>query len=447
MVAVLVVLEIAVGAVHERLGLARIDADLAAAMRSMAGVVASEIDERFDLTMGAHEAMTELELPGVGVAVLDASGRMLATRTSGVVALPPARMAAAPAGAPARTLIPERVRLAASSWRHGPDVYRVVGWIALDAFDREHATVMNTIRLASPFAVLAALAGGWLFVWRALRPLSVMSARADAIDRRFLHARLPVPEPADDIRRLAVAFNGLLDRLARSMGAQRQFMTDASHELRTPVSVVRTTAQVTLSAPHRGESEYREALDIVAAQAARLTHVVDDLFLLAVADVDGRPLASRFLYFDELVADCVKSLAVLADGRRIRISLTAPEGVEMRGDEELLRRMVTNLLDNAIRYAPGDSVVEVTVTVSNEAIELCVRDEGPGIPEGDRERVFERFVRLEASRATAGGGLGLAIARWVAEQHEGTMRLAAAARGSCFVATLPTHPGARDRHP
>ena len=162
-------------------------------------------------------------------------------------------------------------------------------WTSLVPFDREHATVQNTIRASIPFAALAALVGGWLIVWRALRPLSQMAAVADSIDRRRFDARLPVSAPRDELRRLAVAFNALLDRLSDVVQAQRRFMADASHELRTPVTVARTAAQVTLAAT-RTEPEYREALDIISLQTDRLTHVVDDMFLLAVADVEGRPL-------------------------------------------------------------------------------------------------------------------------------------------------------------
>ena len=234
---VLVVVTVSVGAVHSRLSTTRIDADLTRAMRSVSGVVASEINERSDLAIGASEALFELELPGVGVAVLDSEGRMLATRPSGAPPLSLTRLAVAQVDAPPMTLEPERLRMAASSWRHGSHAYTVVSWVSLDAFDREHRTVMNTIRLAIPFAALAGLVGGWLFVWRALRPLTLMAAHADTIDRRHMSSRLPVPEPADELRGLALTFNALLDRLAEAVGAQRRFMTDASHELRTPVSV------------------------------------------------------------------------------------------------------------------------------------------------------------------------------------------------------------------
>jgi len=436
MVAVLSVLTFAVGEVHERLGLARVDTDLTHAMRSAAGVVNSETSERRSLAAGALEAMVELELPGVGVAVRDESGRQLATRHDGAPALSPERQQQGHAIDAPRTLEPERLRIAASRWRHGSNAYEVIVWTALAPLDRDHATVMNTVRIAIPIAVLAALAGGWLIVWRALRPLSQTAAYADAIDSRQADARLPVPGPRDELRRLTVAFNGVLDRLSASAGVQRRFMADASHELRTPVSVARTAAQVTLAAPRRTEAEYREALSIIASQTERLTRVVNDMFVLALADAGGLTLVPHLLYFDEVVAECVRDAAVLAAARRIAIALEAPEGTQLRGDDELLRRMVMNLLDNAIRYSPDGSAIAVSMVVTPAEVTLTIDDTGPGIPADQRDRVFDRFVRLDTALPTSGGGLGLPIARWIAEQHGGSLRLESIGSGSRFVATL-----------
>ena len=433
---ILIVVLLAVGHVHRRLGIARVDADLAGAMHSVAGVVASEINERLNLEIGAHEALYELELPGLGVSVLDAKGGPLATRVSGAPPLSAERQADASVGTP-QTLQREELRVAGSSWQHGAFAYRVVTWASLAPLEREHATVINTVRIAIAFAALAALAGVWFFVRPALRPLSTMAASADAIDRRHLDTRLTVPLPPDELRRLAVAFNSVLDRLSESITAQRRFMADASHELRTPLTVARTAAQVTLSASLRSESEYREALEIVALQTSRLTHIVDDMFLLALADTDGQDVFMRDLYFDDVVAACVRDAAVLAQTRGVNISVDSPDDVAVRGDEELLRRMVMNLLDNAVRFAPEGSDVRVTVSCANEMVTLMVEDSGPGIPEADRERVFERFVRLETARTTASGGLGLPIARWVAEQHHGHLSLEPSSRGCRFVAILP----------
>jgi heavy metal sensor kinase len=432
----LIVVVLAVGAVHRRLGIARVDADLLSAMHSVAGVVASEINERFSLEIGAHEALYELELPGLGVSVLNAKGGQLASRVSAAPTLAPQRQAQVGIGAP-QTLMPEQVRAAASTWQHGEYAYRVVVWTSLAPLEREHTTVMNTVRIAIALAALAALAAAWLIVRPALQPLSVMAASADAIDRRHLETRLPVPAPPDELRRLAVAFNSLLDRLSESITSQRRFMADASHELRTPVTVARTAAQVTLSSPARSEAEYREALEIVEVQTGRLTQIVDDLFLLALADVDGQDVEMYECYLDDVVTACVRDASVLAKARGITINVDSVEDVAIRGDEELLRRLVMNLLDNAVRYAPQGTDVRVTVSRNDGWATLRVEDSGPGVPEADRERVFERFVRLETARAAAGGGLGLPIARWIAEQHHGSLRLEPSATGCRFVARLP----------
>jgi signal transduction histidine kinase len=438
---ILIVVALAVGAVHRRLGIARIDADLVSAMHSVAGVVASEINERLSLEIGAHEALYELELPGLGVSVLDAKGNPLATRISSAPTLSAARQSEVALGTP-QTFASAQVRIAASTWQHGEYAYRIVAWTSLAPFEREHNTVLNTVRIAIALAALAALGAVWFLVRPALRPLSVMAASADAIDPRYLDARLPVPAPPDELRRLAVAFNGLLDRLAESIASQRRFMADASHELRTPVTVARTAAQVTLSSPVRSESEYREALEIVAAQTGLLSRIVDDLFLLALADVEGQDIVLRECYLDDIVAGCVRDSSVVARARGITITVDAVDDVAIRGDEELLRRMVMNLLDNAVRYGPERTDVRVSVCQDSSVATLIVEDSGPGIPDADRERVFERFVRLQTARTAAGGGLGLPIARWIAEQHHGSLHLEPSARGCRFVAMMPLQPAA-----
>jgi len=286
-------------------------------------------------------------------------------------------------------------------------------------------------------AALAALAGGWLIVWRALRPLSLMAVVADGIDRRRFAARLPVPSPRDELRRLAIAFNALIDRLSDAVHLQRRFMADASHELRTPVTVARTAAQVTLSEATRTEPEYREALGIVALQMARLAHVVDDMFLLALADVDGRPLATRYVYLDEIVHECVRSASVLARDRGVTVCVHAQDGLQILGDEELLHRMTMNILDNAIRCTPRGQQVAIHVRAADGTAVVRIEDSGPGVPVAERDRIFERFVRLTNGASPSGGGLGLPIARWIAEQHEGTVELEDSSHGSRFVVRLP----------
>jgi signal transduction histidine kinase len=293
--------------------------------------------------------------------------------------------------------------------------------------------------VAIPIAAFAAMLGGWLIARWALRPLTTMVTEAASIDHRRLDHRISVLNPGDELGRLGSAFNAVLDRLATVVHAQRRFMADASHELRTPVSIAQTAAQVTLSANDRTPLEYRESLSIIEKQMRRLTRVVEDMFMLALADLDARPLERADLYLDELVSDCARAARVLATPRRVAIDV-CDEGTDlpMHGDEGLLKQLVMNLLDNAVRHTPDDGRVLMTLRQTAGLVELSIEDSGPGVAVADQSRVFERFVRLGPPGSGGGAGLGLAIAQWVAEQHGGTLRVGGDGQASSrFVLTLP----------
>jgi len=231
----------------------------------------------------------------------------------------------------------------------------------------------------------------------------------------------------------------MIARLDAALRAQRQFMADASHELRTPVSVVRTAADVTLGRDRRTEAEYREALEIVAAQGRQLGHLVDDLIVLARADAGGCPLRPVDLYLDELVDECRRGVDLLAAARGVTVRTRAAGEIPIRGDEDLLRRMITNLLQNAVQHTPESGAVTVEAGAADGLATIRVSDAGAGIAQADRERIFDRFVQLDPARRAQGTGLGLPIARWIAEAHGGTLTLAESGpRGSTFAVALPT---------
>jgi two-component system, OmpR family, sensor kinase len=228
--------------------------------------------------------------------------------------------------------------------------------------------------------------------------------------------------------------------------------------LRTPVSIMRGEADIALSQETRSPEDYRGALEVVRAEGRRLSRIVNDLFLLARADAGQQPLTRGELYLDELVSDCVRAVRSLALVRSVtlrctmdppmsaeadRVEGTPPEHA-YRGDEELLRRLLVNLLDNAIRHAPAGSTVEVDLMSDARGHRLLVIDSGAGIPPEARAHVFERFYRADASHTrdteseTGGAGLGLAIARWVAEAHGGSLTLIESRPGrTVFDAWLP----------
>jgi signal transduction histidine kinase len=248
--------------------------------------------------------------------------------------------------------------------------------------------------------------------------------------------RLRTPHPDDELGRLARAFNGLLDRLIHALQAQRQFMADASHELRTPVSVVRTTAQVALAPQARTAEEYRELLEVVSEQGAHLTHLVDAMFLLSRAEANGLPLIPEPVYLDEIVEESARALRMLSHERQVTVTTGGDTELLIVGDDRLLRQMVTNVLDNAVRHARAGGSVSATTSRSSSDVAIRITDDGPGVPADARDRIFQRFARF--SQAYAGAGLGLPIARWVAEAHGGTLVLESAGPGgTTFALTLP----------
>jgi heavy metal sensor kinase len=305
-----------------------------------------------------------------------------------------------------------------------------------EAIEQWH-TLLKACLIGIPLALLFAVAGGLWLGRHGLRPLTGMAAEAHAITAQTLDSRLTVPPSTTELTQLAGSFNRVLDRLGSALSTQRRFMADASHEIRTPVSIMRTAADVTLSQPRRDESEYREALVAIAQQTTRLTRLVDDMLVLARADGGGYPMVMTSVDLAAVVNECVRELGARAEDKGITVH-TSLEPLTLTGDEALLRRMLSNLVGNALAYTAKGGSVDISLAKADGRLTLSVADTGPGIPPEDRERVFERFVRLDPARAAGGAGLGLAIARWVAEAHGGTVRVVSSGSdGTVFAASLP----------
>jgi heavy metal sensor kinase len=301
-----------------------------------------------------------------------------------------------------------------------------------------------------PLALALASIGGYFLARKSLAPIVAMSEMAARIGAANLHERLPIINERDELGRLARVFNKLLARLSESFDQQRRFMADASHELRTPVAIVRGEAEVALSRNERDAEDYRESLAVVHDEGRRLTHIVEDLFTLARADAGQNPLRVVDFYLDETVVECVRAMRTLASGRGVSLEHDVPqEELPFQGDEELIRRMLLNLLDNAIKYTPADGRVSVRCEAQGKEYVLTVSDTGAGIPVEAQSQIFQRFYRADKARSrnesssgyaitTSGAGLGLSIARLVAEAHKGRLELLRSdERGSVFVATLP----------
>jgi heavy metal sensor kinase len=311
----------------------------------------------------------------------------------------------------------------------------------LEAVEDELESLREILYFATPAALLLAGLGGWFLARQSLAPVAAMARSARQIGAGSLDRQLPVANPRDELGQLATAFNELLARLDAAFDEQRRFMADASHELRTPLSVMSTAASVTLKKEHREEGEYREALQMVAEQTRRLSRIVQDMFTLARADAGRYPLRKQTLYLNDLLAEVARVGGMLAADKRVTVELASPPEAAFHGDEDLLRRMLLNLVDNAVRYTPPGGTVRLGLERRGAAYQLSVSDTGPGIPSEARAHVFERFYRADKARSRSedgGAGLGLAIARWIAQAHDGDLELADSNdAGATFIARLP----------
>jgi signal transduction histidine kinase len=262
--------------------------------------------------------------------------------------------------------------------------------------------------------LVAALAASWLVAGRALKPLKDVAATADDIGRaRDFGRRLPQRRSRDEVALLSTSFNRMLEQLQDSFDSQRRFVADASHELRTPLTTIQGNAGLLSRGPAVSDEVRRAAAADIAAETARMTRLVDRMLTLARAD-SGLKLELAPVDLGQVVAEVCRQAQTVHPDRHLESSGAA---ATVAGDEDAIRQLIWILLDNAMRHAR--SLVSVTLSSEGEWARLTVADDGPGIAAEEREHVFERFYRSDRSRTGHGAGLGLSIARWIAEQHRG----------------------------
>lgn len=285
-------------------------------------------------------------------------------------------------------------------------------------------------------AVVAALATVmWWLTGRTLRPVDRIRAQVDSISGAPSDQRVDVPDRDDEISRLAATMNRMLDRLADSAERQRRFVADAAHELRTPLTRIRTNVDVDLAHPDRADPTATNAA--IRDEAIGLQELIDDLLHLARSDADEMDRRHEPVDLDDIVIEEIGELR--AAHPSLTVDATAVSAAHVRGDAGQLRRAVRNVLGNAARHA--GSTVGVALTEHHGVVDLAIADDGPGVPVGDRERIFERFARVEDARSRSGGGsgLGLAIARDIVTAHGGSIVYDDAHHGGArFVIRIPT---------
>ncbi|MGH7925099.1 MAG: HAMP domain-containing sensor histidine kinase [Candidatus Binatus sp.] len=296
------------------------------------------------------------------------------------------------------------------------------------------SSLRNLLLLMVPILLLLCVGGGYLLAGRALRPIESVTAELDAIGPTNLSSRLTVPPEDDEVARLTTEINSLLERLERASATERRFASDAAHELRTPLAVLRTGLEVAL-ARERSPAENRAALGAAHREALSLCRIADELLMLS--RLNGEVMVDRQkLNLRALLSEIAATVGPLAQAREIKLTVNAPEDVFVNGNEGHLRRLIVNLLDNALKFTPAGGSIDLGLkSDANRAI-LRVADTGAGIHPAELPHIFDRFFR-GAGSAAEGSGLGLSLCREIARAHGGEIAAAnLPAGGTAFVVTL-----------
>ena len=424
----------------------RLDRSLLNAARTAAASFQTETSEKGgNARAGAAEALVEMRFPESYIAIYQGSSPLASNYPEGEHPVIPVDLSyVKQSSTPIFDSVPgfggDGARQVLLPVKAGRGDYMVLATEPLHDFAEQLESMRRVFYLGLPAALAVAGIGGFLLARKSLAPVVAMSNQAERIGASNLHERLTVGDSADELSHLARVFNELLSRLDRSFESMKAFTADASHELRTPLSIIRGEADVALS-QDREALEYRESLAVIQDEARRLSRLVDDMLELARADAGQRSLRIQEFYMNDLIDDCARAVQSLSLKKGIRIDLRPSSDLPFCGDEDLLRRMILNLLDNAIKYTPDAGVVTIETVQESGSIKIAISDTGAGIPAEAAPQIFDRFFRVSQSRSRieGGAGLGLAIAKWAAEAHGGNISFVSnAGAGSTFTVTLPS---------
>jgi len=315
----------------------------------------------------------------------------------------------------------------------------------IPAQDFERAVTDNALKLLKNFSFLAlgvlfilSLGVGWVVAGRLLAPIDRITDVARRIQATDLSGRISLVGPEDELKRLADTFDSMLERLDAAFVAQRRFIADASHELRNPLAVIRTNLDVVMSDPHADEQALRDTSVVVNRATERMSKMVDDL--LALARLESPRQLDERVDIGEVANEIADEFTAVAQSNEVELRRSISDGIYVAGDRYALKRALANLAQNALRYSPADSSITIAAGSKDGWVWTAVEDRGPGIAPEHREKVFERFWRIDKSRSRSlgGSGLGLSIVQQVAQAHSGLVKLSSeVGRGSTFVIWIP----------
>jgi len=337
--------------------------------------------------------------------------------------------------------------------RAGSEIGGMLVATSIDGIGNDPQPLLRAMLVVAPLIILTAMALGYWLAGAAIRPLQGIMDEVEAIsDGRSLHRRVAVPMSEDELARLAVTLNQMLSRLEQSFGSLRRFTADASHELKTPLMVLRAGVERALTHP-RTPDEVLPLLDETLEEINQMSEMVDSLLTLARADEGRAPLAVESTDLRGLVEEAAETAGMLGEEAAVAVEHRVPdEPVLLDVDRHRIRELLLNLVTNAIKYTPAGGSVALTLAQDADAVVVSVRDTGIGIAPGDLPHIFDRFWRADPARSRTGDrpgtGLGLAITKWIAEAHGGNITVQSRpGRGTAFVVTLPREVGAEAAPP
>lgn len=335
--------------------------------------------------------------------------------------------------------IPLRVTSSVVS-THG-HTYSIQAAVVMDDFNSASERFTHTLLVVIPGLLAAASFAGYWMSRKALAPVDQITRAAQEITVQNLSARVNVPDSEDELHRLATTFNAMLERIERSLKRITQFTADASHELRTPVSIMRTRTELALRKV-RTQAEYQQIIAQLNEELVQLSELVERLMLLARTDTAAVDMLRRTrVDLTRTTREALSQIEPLMEKRQLELKVTIPdEHIWCIGDPQFLHRLFVILLDNAVKYTPATGKIVVCLSSTKDQATFIVTDTGIGIAPADLSHIFERFYRADKarSRESGGAGLGLAIGRWIAEAHGGTISAQSAlGKGSEFKVSLP----------
>jgi heavy metal sensor kinase len=418
-------------------------------IKSIADVLSSSLtDSRNQGVLGNFERYLENVLgkkpKGKFIQIIDPSGKIDAKMNdmeTDVVPVPFSTMEKAAKGEIVYETVENlssRTRMVTIPFIENKQVSFVQVGASLADFDETMRKLLIIMIIGIPTSLSVTVIVGYFMAKKSLKPVDQIRKAAVKISSSNLDERIDIKGRRDELSRLAETFNAMISRLKDSFQRINQFSIDVSHELKTPLTILKGETEVALR-KERSNEEYRHLLQSNLEEIDRMAQIIDDLLLLSKADRKDVKLNIENISLRDLIADVCMKMKIFADKKKISLVVDELADVRLSGDELKLRRMLWNIIENGIKYTPKDGTVTVSSYTNNGCVCIDVRDNGIGISADDIEYIFDRFYRADRSRKReSGSGLGLSISKWIAEAHKGVIEVTSQpAQGSLFLIKLP----------